>query len=199
VAFYSYRSGNRDIWVMPAAGGPARQVTRDEEDDYMPAWSPDGQLLAFRSRRSGNHDIWVIPAEGGEARRLSDHPPPGYAHYPSWSPNGEWLAFSLARFGGGLPLWRIPSTGGEAEQLSDGPGEIPLWSPDGKRIYFLRAQNLWELSIETGIERRLTDLQGKGGQRLTGNDSATDGQHLYFTWGEPDGVGDICAMDVVRE
>jgi Tol biopolymer transport system component len=33
VAFYSYRSGRRDIWVMPATGGAARQVTDDEASD----------------------------------------------------------------------------------------------------------------------------------------------------------------------
>ena len=57
IVFYSYRSGNRDIWVMPADGGPAKQLTKNGSESYYPAWSADGQEIAFHSGRSGNSDI----------------------------------------------------------------------------------------------------------------------------------------------
>ncbi|MCP4231033.1 MAG: hypothetical protein GY771_12920 [bacterium] len=63
VAFASDRSGNMDIWVIPATGGTAIQVTDDPGYDQMPTWSPDGTKIAFGSSRSGS-DIWVIDVSG---------------------------------------------------------------------------------------------------------------------------------------
>ena len=60
IAFRSDRGGNRDIWVIPAAGGTAVQITTHPDRDYRPTWSPDGTRIAFQSERSGNDDIWVI-------------------------------------------------------------------------------------------------------------------------------------------
>ncbi len=52
ILFCAFRSGNRDLWVVPAAGGAARQLTAHEERDSYPTWSPDGTRIAFDSRRS---------------------------------------------------------------------------------------------------------------------------------------------------
>ncbi|UCE26276.1 MAG: PD40 domain-containing protein [Candidatus Coatesbacteria bacterium] len=60
LAFSSIRSGNFDIWTIPATGGTATQITTDPAYDVGPTWSPDGTTLAFDSDRSGNHDIWAI-------------------------------------------------------------------------------------------------------------------------------------------
>jgi hypothetical protein len=37
IAFNSYRSWNLDVWVIPAAGGTATQITTDPESDFYPA------------------------------------------------------------------------------------------------------------------------------------------------------------------
>ena len=68
IAFYSYRSGNRDIWVMPVEGGPAKQLTTHESRESSPAWSPDGSRIVFNSERAGNRDLWV---DGCRRRRAS--------------------------------------------------------------------------------------------------------------------------------
>ncbi len=44
---------NLDIYVLPAAGGPARNVTADNPAaDFAPAYSPDGKLLAYSARQN---------------------------------------------------------------------------------------------------------------------------------------------------
>ena len=58
IAFYSYRTGDREIWAMPASGGAATQLTRSKGLDAVPKWSPDGREIAFRSERTGDSDIW---------------------------------------------------------------------------------------------------------------------------------------------
>jgi len=83
----SDRSGNRDIWVLPAEGGAMTQLTTNPTGDGRARWSPDGREIAFRSRRSGNLDLWVMPAEGGPARQLTSDPEPNYHVW--WSPDGR--------------------------------------------------------------------------------------------------------------
>jgi len=50
LAFHSRRFGG--VWIVPAAGGPPRQVV---PDGAAPSWSPDGELLAFQT--AGEADV----------------------------------------------------------------------------------------------------------------------------------------------
>ena len=70
-------------------------------------------------------------------------------------------------------------------------------SLDGKRIFYLRRpeENIWAVSLEDGNEYPVSDLEGRPGSLFTG--LATDGGHLYFTWGGR--FADLWVMDVVRE
>lgn len=63
IAFDSDRTGNHDVWAMPAAGGEAVQLTTDPAFDGRPTWSPDGRNIAFLSLRNGGYDLWTIDVE----------------------------------------------------------------------------------------------------------------------------------------
>jgi hypothetical protein len=68
--------GATDIWLVPVAGGPARQLTSDKASDTSPAFSPDGRSIAFLSKRGDDQEpqVYLIPVDGGEARRLTQVP-----------------------------------------------------------------------------------------------------------------------------
>jgi tricorn protease len=60
IAFFSDRSGNRDIWSISATGGDATRITSDTFDELYPAWSPDGAAIAFASWNPGpGTNLWV--------------------------------------------------------------------------------------------------------------------------------------------
>ena len=49
----------RDIWLVSAEGGEARQITRGGSDT-RPRWSPDGKRIAFLSSRDGEQQVYWI-------------------------------------------------------------------------------------------------------------------------------------------
>ncbi len=179
---------------MDADSSSVRQLTRHDAPDMVPAWSPDGREIAFNSARSGNNDIWVIPAEGGEPRQLTDDPSVDWI--PRWSPDGEWIYFSSTRSGDSL-LWRVPAAGGKAITVTDRPAGMSCPLEDGKNILFSSrdGRDIWIHSLEDGTEHPVTDFSARRGNLY--NALASDGDYLYFSWGED--LGDIWVMDVVYE
>ena len=85
-------SKNTDIWVIPTAGGEARQLTRSEKSDDRPRWAPDGGRIAFVSTRDGSSQIWILPLEGGEATKVTSIATE--AGGVTFSPDGKHLLFT---------------------------------------------------------------------------------------------------------
>jgi dipeptidyl aminopeptidase/acylaminoacyl peptidase len=84
-------ANSSSIWVIPAEGGEAHQLTRTAKHDTHPRWSPDGRWIAFESDRESGHQIWLIPAGGGESRRLTSLSTG--ASRPVWAADGRQIAF----------------------------------------------------------------------------------------------------------
>jgi len=65
--------GDGDLWVVPADGGPPKQLTQSpEEVEQSPMWSPDGKFIAYCVNAAGGVGVslYAIPAEGGAPKRL---------------------------------------------------------------------------------------------------------------------------------
>ena len=69
---------------------------------------------------------------------------------PTWSPQGDQIVF--ARPGQGL--WSIPPLGGQPRQLMDA-GRRPRFSADGRRLVFLRGDEIWIANADGSQPRRV--------------------------------------------
>ncbi len=154
VAFRSERQGG-GIFVMGATGESVRRLT---DFGYHPAWSRDGARLAVVTQsvtdpavRFTSSEMWIITAATGERRRIGD----ADAVQPSWSPSGQRIAYwSRSGRSAAGDIWTIPTDGGTPTALTSDPSLDwnPVWSPDGRHIYFSSnrggSMNLWRVGID---------------------------------------------------
>jgi Tol biopolymer transport system component/predicted Ser/Thr protein kinase len=73
ITFDSLTAGRRDIYVIPAGGGAARQLTQGPANSVRPSYSRDGRWIYFGSDRGGSWQIWKIPAGGGDPVQVTTH------------------------------------------------------------------------------------------------------------------------------
>jgi Tol biopolymer transport system component len=134
IAFTSYRSGNKDIWLMNDDGSNIKQLTTHNSIDEHPAWSPDATKIAFTSYRSGNADIWIMDRDGSNLQQLTTDKSKDF--HPAWSPDGSKIAFVSDRSGNN-DIWVMSSDGKNAMQLTinESRDESPAWWPiSGKEM-----------------------------------------------------------------
>jgi eukaryotic-like serine/threonine-protein kinase len=127
--------GSWHIWSIPAAGGPAQQISFGKAPEIYPRFTPDGSSAYFCTFGKEPLSIWRIATAGGPATQVTA-PNAGSEAYPDVSPDGRSLVFMRTE-NGVSHIYIAPTDGsGAARRLFDAPGNIPRWSPDGKWISF---------------------------------------------------------------
>ena len=75
IAFRTDRGGDPEIYVMKFDGSEQVRLTDDNDDEFLPAWSPDGLRIVFDSDRIVRRHIFVMNDDGTEIEPLSPNPP----------------------------------------------------------------------------------------------------------------------------
>jgi tricorn protease len=64
---------NNEIWIIPAAGGEAANVSQHPGEDIRPVWSPDGRRLYWLSKRHANRvGLWAVYLTKGDSERTPE-------------------------------------------------------------------------------------------------------------------------------
>jgi tricorn protease len=95
IAFSSDRYGNYDVFVIPAGGGMAKQLTYHSGNDEVVGWSPDSKHVVFRAVRGDGvfpamATLYQVPVEGGRETSL----PTDWGWWGSYSADGKRFAFN---------------------------------------------------------------------------------------------------------
>jgi Tol biopolymer transport system component len=137
-----------------------RAVTHDRRNNYLAAWSHDGQRIAYITQRgqdTSTAELAVI-GPGDNPKQLTHNR--AWEYGTSWSPDGKWIAYGSEQ-GGSWHVWLIHPDGTGAHILAGtGGGNAPDWSPDGRSILFTSdrsgTDDLYVVPATGGAARRLT-------------------------------------------
>ncbi|MBG9787574.1 peptidase S9 [Brevibacillus laterosporus] len=104
VDYIRYKSDDAGLWdgkysqlvLCDRKSGQLRQITNEEQDHSMAAWSPDGRQIAccVTERKSERFyptcDLWIHSVEDSSWQNLSGST--GTFMFPTWSPDGKIIA-----------------------------------------------------------------------------------------------------------
>src|SRR5205823_11356351 len=139
------------LWIQNAdlSGDAELLEGRKGEQVLEGIISPDGKTLVFRSTSSEHpHDIWYRQLAGDTARKpFASSPWSEYA--PRFSPNGKWLAYTSNQDGmSQVYVQPFPPTGARY-QVTDVGGATPVWSPDGRRLFYVTSGKIFAATVQT--------------------------------------------------
>jgi len=130
-----YSSGTERGLYLMGLDGSMRLVTSQPAGLLRPgSWSPDGSVLAFTVQEGNEHQVWLTGADATvPPRRMLTGK--GQEYGPKFSPDGRWIAYASAQ-SGSLEVWVKGYPDGAPMQVSFGGGTAPVWSPDGRQLFF---------------------------------------------------------------
>src|SRR6266550_4664947 len=173
IAFSSDRNGNLDVFIIPAGGGTARQLTSHSADDNVLGWSPDSRAVLFSSNRGEDFmpQLYLVSTEGGLPWKAGTD----MGVQASYSPDGKRLAYNQKS----QVYWRKYYRGSYQSDIMvmdvatkrftqltdfDGVDSWPMWAHDGS-IYFVSDRegngltNIWHVSENGGKAERITSFK----------------------------------------
>jgi Tol biopolymer transport system component len=174
------------LYAISPETGEKRKLTAPPATslgDGLPAFSPDGRMLAFvRATSYESADIYLMPAQQGTPVRLTNDK--SRIRGLSWTANSQELVFSSNR-DHQPALWRISARGGAPRRLPDTASADALVavSSTHHRLTFTRMvsdENIWRAEVRGGV---LTGNRSRliGSTRADSNPQySPDGKRIAF-------------------
>ncbi len=145
----SESSPDKDIMLLSVDGAVETPLVKHPADDYLLGWTPDGTSVLFASDRTGAIDAWVQSVTGG---RPAGEPRLVRRNVGPISPLG-FIRDGAFFYGQGTGLRNVyvatvdrtqkamTATYRKLELPFEGRNDMAEFSPDGKRLAFVRASN----------------------------------------------------------
>lgn len=190
MTFSSSRAGGpSDLYVHAGAADAPELLVASEFDKAASSWSPDGSLLLFAEYHPDTGaDIWLLDRG---ANRATPFLRTRFNEYsPVFSPDGRFVAFTTDESGRPeIQVVPYPDVAARRQVSIDG-GSEPVWSRDGRELYFRSGDRLMRVDISRGPADAgvpVTMFEGKflaGTVTLANYDVSSDGESFLMV--QPD-------------
>jgi dipeptidyl aminopeptidase/acylaminoacyl peptidase len=181
IAFVSNRTdnpdgnSNSDIWIVSAdnsdKGQTLLQVTKNENADRSPAWSPDGKYISYITV-TDKEAIWyatqklaIIPATGGTPTLLAEDLDRNISS-PKFSEDGKLIYFILEESGTSI-IASIAPSGSNFKRVISGDISIADYSMKGNLIAPLLGMSVQPNEVYTYQDNQLSKLTGINDEALS--------------------------------
>jgi len=135
-------------WVRADGAGKPEPLTHSKNVQFPWSFSPSGKRLAFLEQSApAPWNLWTVPVEseggglraGGPTAFLAT---PADERCPSFSPDGKWMAYSSDESGTpDIYVRAFPDLGGKSQISNSGGATYPMWSPNGRELFFETLDN----------------------------------------------------------
>jgi len=172
VFFTSSRSGNTNVWMIPAKGGEAIHVTKGSGPDFVVRVSADAKRLLFLEQRRIT-DLWTAGIDGSSARQLTFDTQ--YLGESMFSPDKKQISYTVYSSDAlrpGAHIFIMQSDGTNRTRLTHGDDlySCAAWSPDGKYMTYV-SMRIDEPSDSSRVY--LIEALNPGTPRLVGRGTRT--------------------------
>jgi serine/threonine-protein kinase len=188
ITFAYSLAGVSSIFWMPADGTGSPEELISSKYALQPGvWSPDGNFLVFvESNPKSDNDIWIYRKQDGKATPLLNA---DYGEdFPDLSPDGRWLAYCSDESGRAeVYATTFPSPSKKILISTDG-GVVPLWSRDGRILYYWNIGRTTLLAVEitaaptlaAGTPRKLFEFSTESISYIRPYDITIDGSRFII-------------------
>jgi len=138
IIFSSNRSGNTNLWTVPATGGSATQVTKGGGPDIGMSVSRNGKTLLYLQQQPVGY-LWTANVDGSALRQIS------FDDREIWestfSPDKNRIAFVMRDpdpLKNSSDVYVVDRDGNNRRRLTIGStlARVPRFSPDGRKILY---------------------------------------------------------------
>ena len=173
---------DRGVITMDARGRHRRLVANDI---LWPGFSASGREI-FGADSDRSPELVARIGTDGRGRRAVRAPVDSVA-WLRGSPTGRWIAYQDDTKG---EIWRSRADGSRARRLT--PGQLPTWSPDGRRIAFRSGPDIGSIRPDGSGLRTL--VRGPRDSSIAGLSYSPDGRQIAFVRQYPADAHDYSVM-----
>ena len=198
--FRSDRDGRTAIWWRPAdlSAEATRLLSGNRLDVFEAVMSPDARYLVYQLDTAGA-DLYYRAMAGDTSNRPIANNQAAIETMPRLSPDGRWIAFTTNESGRDeVVVQPFPGPGGRV-QVSTGGGTEPVWSRDGRRLFYRGDRVLMAAVIQPGpaftVAARdtvLADTYMYASNPHANYDVMPDGEHFIFL--QTDEAGELTVV-----
>jgi Tol biopolymer transport system component/predicted Ser/Thr protein kinase len=135
------------FWTRSDGGGTPLSLIESKNRQVPWSFTADGRHLAWlESASTSGWELWAVLVEQDGAGLRAGKPELYLRNsfdnrYPAFSPDGHWIAYT-SNEGGTYQIYvrAFPDKGGRW-QVSSAGGSYPLWSPNGRELFFRTGEN----------------------------------------------------------
>ena len=152
IAFTSWSGANAGLLLKSADGTGGEELIRPFKNDFLIAgsWSRDGKTLFIEELYGAENRIFRIGALSMEKERIWRPLLQGKCNYaqPRISPDGRLLAYTSNESARNeVYVCTFPDVTDGKWQISMNGGDSPLWSPDGRELFFRNGDDAFATTV----------------------------------------------------